>query len=240
MSTFFDTLRELRFSSNPLAVFVNPFFLARRALHLELRRLSKDLSGRLLDVGCGSSPYRALFSHCAYVGLDIDSPTTRRIGTADLFYDGKTFPIATNSFDSILCNQVLEHVFEPDHFVGEMARVLRPGGKLVLSVPFVWDEHEQPYDYARYSSFGLQALLKRNGFEITRHTRTLGNAGVLFQLANAYIYKIVRPRSKWAMGIWTLAIMCPVSLMGWLASALSPRNDDLYLDQIVLATRREE
>ena len=58
-----------------------------------------------------------------------------------------------------MCNQVLEHVFNPDDFVREIARVLKPGGALLLTVPFVWNEHEQPYDYARYSSFGLRAFL---------------------------------------------------------------------------------
>ena len=61
----------------------------------------------------------------------------------------------------MLCNQVLEHVFNPDEFLLKINRVLKNDGKLLLTVPFVWDEHEQPFDYARYSSFGLKALIEK-------------------------------------------------------------------------------
>jgi SAM-dependent methyltransferase len=69
---------------------------------------------------------------------------------------------------------VLEHVFNPDDFLNEVNRVLKPSGKLLLTVPFVWDEHEQPYDYARYSSFGLRSLLEKHGFSIVKHEKVGG------------------------------------------------------------------
>jgi len=89
-----------------------------------------------------------------------------------------------------LCNQVLEHVFNPDAFLSEIYRVLKRDGKLLLTVPFVWDEHEQPSDYARYSSFGLKALLEKNGFRIIQHERIGADASILFQLINAYLYTV--------------------------------------------------
>ena len=73
----------------------------------------------------------------------------------------------------MLCNQVLEHVFNPQEFLGELGRVLARGGRLLLTVPFVWDEHEQPFDYARYSSFGLKALLEQHGFRVLQHRKLL-------------------------------------------------------------------
>ena len=84
---------------------------------------------------------------------------------------------------------------------------------------------------------GLRDLLARNGFSVVQHRKTLANAAILFQLANAYIYKLAWPRSQLAMGVWTIVLMCPISLLGLLASALSPDNEDLFLDQVVLATR---
>ena len=109
---------------------------------------------------------------------------------ADYFYDGNKFPFRNAEFDSIVTNQVLEHVFNPDEFLSEINRVLKIDGKLLLTVPFVWDEHEQPYDYARYSSFGLKSFWKRHGFQIIKHHKSVNDFGVIIQLINAYIYKI--------------------------------------------------
>ena len=65
---------------------------------------------------------------------------------ADRSYDGKTFPFSDGEFDAVLTSEVLEHVFNPDEFLSEINRVLRDDGVLLLTVPFVWDEHEQPFD----------------------------------------------------------------------------------------------
>lgn len=218
-------------------LFVNPFFLARRALWKAIAGSSHQLAGRLLDVGCGSKPYRRLFSAAAYVGLDIDSETARRRAVADAFYDGKTFPFLDGEFQAVLCNQVLEHVFHPDEFVREIRRVLAPGGKLLLTVPFVWDEHEQPWDFARYSSFGLRALLERNGFRVLEQRKLLDDFSVLVQLAIAYFFKVSRSRSRLLNLAVCVVFFAPLSLLGLVLGKLLPRNPDLFLDQLVLAEK---
>lgn len=231
--------RARQFDPGFLGLFVNPFFLARRRLRASMRSLAGNLSGRLLDVGCGTKPYRALFEVTEYVGLDIDSETTRRLAVADVLYDGTRFPFGDGRFDAILCNQVLEHVFNPDSFVDEIRRVLSPGGRLLLTVPFVWDEHEQPWDYARYSSFGLRALLERHGFKVLCQEKLLADASMLFQLLNAYLFKITRSRSALLNLLLTPVLMAPVSALGLVAGLLLPRNPDLFLDHVVIAERIE-
>jgi SAM-dependent methyltransferase len=229
--------RQEQFDPGWFALLINPFFLARRTLRCAVAEFAPRLAGRLLDVGCGTQPYRCLFHVSEYIGLDIDSPVTRRFALADLYYDGSTFPVADASFDAVLCNQVLEHVFTPDAFVAEIVRVLKPGGHLLLTVPFVWDEHEQPVDYARYSSFGLAHLLQRHGLQIVEQRKLLDNAGMLFQLANAYVYKLVQawpPVLRLAVNV---LVMAPLTLLGLLAAAVLPRNPDLFLDQLVLARK---
>lgn len=220
-----------------LGIFVNPFYFARSGLRDAMTELAPMLSGRLLDVGCGSKPYRSLFAVDAYVGLDIDSEVTRKSGIADQLYDGGRFPFSDAEFDSILCNQVLEHVFNPDEFLGEINRVLKTGGKLLLTVPFVWDEHEQPYDYARYSSFGLRALLEKQGFRIIRHKKLGANASILFQLANAYLYKITQDFPRPVKLLFTASVMAFINLVGLVAGKLLPDNPDLFLDHVVLAEK---
>jgi len=234
-------LRELYrrqvFSPSLLGIFLNPFYLARTALRSAMVEYANSIGGRLLDVGCGTKPYEDVFLVSEYVGLDIDSPVARQRGIADYFYGGKVFPFAAESFDAVLCNQVLEHVFNPDEFLAEIQRVLRPGGQLLLTVPFVWDEHEQPYDYARYSSYGLTALLEKQGFKIKSHNKLLADVSIIFQLANAYLFKVSNNWPRPAKLIFTATVMAAITLMGMLGARLLPGNPDLYLDHVLLAEK---
>ncbi|HLY96658.1 MAG TPA: class I SAM-dependent methyltransferase, partial [Sideroxyarcus sp.] len=148
-------------------------------------------------------------------------------------------PFQSREFDGIICNQVLEHVFEPDRFLQEMHRVLKPGGQLLLTVPFVWDEHEQPWDYARYSSFGLRSLLERNGFEVVVQEKTNADVRALFQLVNAYLYKVLWTRWSTLNLLICAIVMAPFNILGALLHRLLPPNNDLYLDQVVLARKAE-
>jgi len=220
-----------------VGLFINPFYFARRELAAAVRELAPQLGGRVLDVGCGDRPYERLIPSREYVGLEIDTPQNRARAKADAYYDGGRFPFEDGAFDAVLCNQVLEHVFEPDAFVGEIARVLRGGGRLLLTVPFVWDEHEQPRDYGRYSSFGLAALLSRNGLRVLRQEKTAGDIRALFQLVNAYLYKVTVTRSAYLNLFATLLLMAPFNLLGSVLAWFLPRNADLFLDNVVLAER---
>lgn len=229
--------RRQMFFPGVLGILINPFFLARAGLAGAMKEFAQKLGGRLLDVGCGTKPYQSLFNVDAYVGLDIDSDATRKRGIADYLYEGRHFPFPDASFDSILCNQVLEHVFNPDEFLGEVMRVLKPGGKLLLTIPFVWDEHEQPHDYARYSSFGLRVLLEKQGFRIEAHKKIGADASILFQLANAYLFKVSIGLPRLLKLLLTVLMMAPISLAGLVAGRLLPDNPDLFLDHVMLAEK---
>lgn len=219
------------------AVFVNPFYFARRGLLTGLREFFPLLTGDVLDVGCGSKPYREFIPAARYVGLEVDTPRTRASFAADAYYDGRTLPFPDASFDAVLCSQVFEHVFMPPEFLAEIRRVLRPGGRLLLTVPFVWDEHEQPHDFARYSSFGLRAQLERAGFVIEAQRKSTTDSRVLFQLWNAYLYKVTRSSSRVLNWLAMLLLMAPVNLLGVVLGRLLPSNPDLYLDNLVLARK---
>jgi len=193
---------------------------------------SGQLNGKLLDIGCGSKPYESLFDVTEYVGLDLER-TGHRKGV-DVTYDGKTFPFENESFDSAFSSQVLEHVFTPYEFVEEIQRVLKPGGKLLLTVPFVWDEHEQPWDYARYSSFAIKELFEKRGFKILTHEKTSSDLSVLFQLYNTYLYKLIKPSRLPFKNTLIMVMTAPSNILGRLCQILFPKNPDLYLDHIVL------
>lgn len=220
-----------------LGIMVNPFYFARKGLAKHVSELAGHITGKTLDVGCGSKPYVHLYHSEEYVGLEIDSPQSRASKNADYFYDGNLFPFADETFDSVVANEVFEHVFNPDQFLNEVFRVLGPGGNVLLTMPFVWDEHEQPYDFARYSSFGIRALLERHGFEIVEQRKSMDDIRVIFQLLITYIYKKTVTRSARVNLLVMLLLMAPFNLLGELLFLITPRNPDLYLDNIVLAKK---
>lgn len=229
--------RQQLFHPGPLGWLVNPFYFARQGLKRGLNEFFSQLHGRILDVGCGRKPYRHLVPAADYVGLELDTPELRELGAADLYYTGGRFPVPNASFDAVICSQVLEHIFTPADFLGEIRRVLRPGGSLLLTTPFAWDEHSQPYDFARYSSFGLRAMLEQAGFKVLAQRKTNADGRALVQLASGYLYKITRTRWRSLNGAAQLLVIAPVNFFGVLIGWVLPANPDLYLDNVVLAKK---
>jgi SAM-dependent methyltransferase len=131
--------------------------------------------GRCLDAGAGRSPWRAQLEAqgVRVVSVDIES----RGSGVDLVADLQRMPeVESASFDTAVCMQVLEHLPYPQAALAELARVLRPGGVLVLSAPHLSMLHELPHDYFRFTARGLRVLLEASGFEI----ETVRPSGGLF------------------------------------------------------------
>lgn len=231
-------LRREMFEPTSLGVFTNPFFIARRELRKHIGELARHVRGRTLDIGCGQQPYAELFTTTEYIGMELDTAENRASKRADIYYDGVTFPFLANSFDSAITFQVVEHVFNPDRFLAELNRVLVPGGTLLLTVPFLWDEHEQPNDYARYSSFGLRHLLESHGFQIVEQRKSVDNIRAISQLINCYVHKKTMTGNPYLNLVSTATLMAPVTVLGELLGRVLPANRDLYLDNVVLARKR--
>jgi SAM-dependent methyltransferase len=229
--------REAQFRPGLLAAFVNPFYIARKELYRHIRSLAMEIRGKTLDVGCGQKPYEALFPSSEYIGLEIDTPENRKRKKADVYYDGSVFPFAEAEFDSVVINEVFEHVFHPDAFLSEVGRVLKPDGVLLMTVPFVWEEHDSPRDFVRYSSFGLSAILQRHGFQVVVLRKSVDDIRVVFQLLTGYIYKKTVTRSPIINILLTLLLIAPFNLLGEILGIILPRNGDLYLDNVVLARK---
>lgn len=234
-----EMVNEAQFKPTILSLFVNPFYFARKGLYQNVASLASKLNGDFLDVGCGQKPYKLLFDHKRYIGLEIDSPENRLNKKADFFYDGKVFPFGDSEFDAVIVNQVLEHVFEPEDFLSEVKRVLKQDGFLLLTVPFTWDEHEQPLDFARYTSFGLKYLLEKCGFEIIEQRKSVADIRVIFQLVSAYIYRTTFTHYSSIDLLITLFLISPINVIGECLAFILPKNEALYLDNIVLTRKRD-
>ncbi|MCK9408788.1 MAG: class I SAM-dependent methyltransferase [Bacteriovoracaceae bacterium] len=237
MGLLTSIIKKEQFNPGIVGIFTNPFYFSRHGLYIAVTVLGKDLSGVLLDIGCGTKPYEPYLSVEKYVGVEIDTERSRTTSKADVFYNGKHIPFPESTFDSILANEVFEHVFNPSEFLTEVNRVLKMDGKFLLTVPFVWDEHEQPHDYARYTSFGLVHILSLHGFEVIKHKKSVANAQVIFQLINEYIYKKTFVSNPVFRQILNTLLIAPWTCIGIVISALLPSNEDLYLDNVILSRK---
>ena len=127
---------------------------------------------RVLDVGAGSCPYRRLFSHCDYKTHDFQQLQPNQLlgksgyGQIDYVGDIAMIPVPSESFDVLLCTEVLEHVPEPIRAVKEFARILNPSGKLLLTAPLGSGLHQEPYHfYGGYTPYWYRKFLSEVGFE---------------------------------------------------------------------------
>ena len=152
-------------------------FLPRQAILQAIHSNHAFLNGRCLDVGCGDQPYKPLllqepFQISELLGLDRAGQRCQST-PPDLLWQNGTIPLPDASIDSALCTEVLEHCPDPLSLLMEVHRVLKPGGSLLLTVPFLWPLHEVPHDCFRYTPFALKQLLEAAGFRV-EDLRSLG------------------------------------------------------------------
>ncbi|GGY15879.1 hypothetical protein GCM10008098_03740 [Rhodanobacter panaciterrae] len=142
-----------------------------------LRSDTAGLAGKVLDVGCAD---RWVESRCLagaqYIGLDL--PMTGKglyAAVPDIFADAARLPLIDASIDAVVCLEVLEHVSHPQAALAEFARVLKSGGVMIFSMPFMYPIHDAPYDFQRLTEYGLRRDLDAAGFDIVRMEK-LGHA----------------------------------------------------------------
>lgn len=177
------------------------------------------MRGRVVDLGCGTAPYKAEILRRAdeYIGVDWrDGFHDQR--NVDLFANlAEVLPIESDFADTVTAFEVMEHLPEPGLFLSECRRILRPSGSLILTVPFNWHVHEAPHDYYRYTPYGLAHLLKKAGFEDIRIENKTGFWQMWALKFNYHTHGSTRGRLK-----FLAPALIPV---WWLAQVLSPTLD---------------
>ncbi len=221
--------------------FFHPYYFIRKGLLQKIVQYSSVLHGRLLDFGCGSKPYKSFIQVKEYVGVDfVNEGHPHDNEQIDIFYDGKKIPVENETFDSILSSEVFEHIFNLEEVLTELNRVLKKGGVILITCPFLWKEHEVPNDFARYTHFALKHLFEKNGFRV----RTLDKSGnfieVLFQLQALYFNDSWWPKFK-KIPLLNVLFKCFFialpNAVGAVLSKLLPKNRQMYFNNIVVAEK---
>jgi SAM-dependent methyltransferase len=240
LASFHRYYLHQRFFPDLFSIVINPFYFSRKALLKQIKSSSKKLTGRLLDFGCGSKPYRSLFFNVSeYIGIDVDNGESHNHENEniDIFYDGQTIPFENEVFDSILASEVLEHVPDIDKILSELYRVLKKNGKILVTVPFVWPEHEMPYDFRRFTCIGFEKLLTDKNFQIISKTKSGSFLEVLFQMGIMYLHSLLYTKNKYLNMLINAIFIFPVCITGIVLTKILPERDNFYLNSVIVAEK---
>lgn len=184
--------------TKPIRQWVNRLRVNSSRVYLEAfaREAAQSVAvgSRVLDAGAGDCPYRGFFKHTEYESADFCQVEGSLYGEITYICDLGSIPVEDNRYDLVLCTQVMEHLPEPDVVLQELFRVLKPGGTIWVSAPLFYPEHQIPYDFYRYTQYGMKHKLEHAGFSIQRSQWLEGYYGTLsFQLESAAVGLPVRP-----------------------------------------------
>ncbi len=222
-----------------------PAFLRDHVLHFEAqiaRGVAAFAAGlpegaRLLDAGAGELRYRSYFARQRYYGVDLGvGDSSWDYGNLHALADLNSLPFSDGTFDAAIHIVTLEHLREPACALAELARVLVPGGRLLLAAPLEWEVHQAPHDFFRYTRHGLDYLLAKAGFEVAR----MQPAGGYFRLLSRRLLnglQFFTGGVRWAAFPFAALLLAPPALLVPLLDPLDTRQN-FTLGYICTARKR--
>mgnify|MGYP001594880018 CR=1 FL=1 len=160
----------------------------RYLLKQQIKRYAHYITGVVLDAGSGEGErYKKFLNFDKYVKLDINF-----VNKPNIIGSVENIPAESESFDSIISTQVLEHVKNPRKTIEEFYRVLKPGGYCLITVPQMNEIHEEPDDYFRFTKYGLEEIFKNSDFKIILIDQRGGFWATNAQIKTRYIIDLFR------------------------------------------------
>ncbi|WP_367757383.1 class I SAM-dependent methyltransferase [Flavobacterium sp. WC2430] len=194
-----------QFTNFSLSVHNLDSFVIRNEILKAISIVIPSFEGKLLDSGCGVMPYKEIILKnkkiTSYIGLDIESGLSYENVQPDFLWDGITMPFDNDTFDVVLSTEVLEHVLNPDLYLLEVKRVLKPSGIFFFTVPFLMSFHEVPYDYYRYTPYALEEIFRKNGFTNIKIKPMGGYNAAMAQMFGLWINKYLWGNKKIIMRV---------------------------------------
>lgn len=191
--------------------------------------VARDAHGRVLDVGCADRWIASRLSgECDYIGLDYPVTGQDMYGAKpDIFADAGRLPLADDSMDTVIMLEVLEHLRNPREAMAEANRVLRSGGRLLLSVPFLYPIHDAPHDYQRLTRHGVVRDADTAGFHVEVVSGRLGSletAGLVacLSIGGMCLEALKRRSPSMALVPFLLLLLPAINLSAWLGERLLP------------------
>ncbi len=178
---------------------------------------------KVIDIGAGELPYKNNFNKCRYFTQDI----INHKGAIDYVCDAKKIPVKDESFDYIICTQVLEHVKEPHLVIKEMYRILKKGGKVFMTTHGNFEEHGVPYDFFRYTRYGLRYLAESNHFKDVKISPQGGRFIAVSKFNQTLIPRIIK--NKYAVYVYYFFAIIPIFLMQFVFFYLDKLDKDKSL-----------
>ncbi|HNF20209.1 MAG TPA: class I SAM-dependent methyltransferase [Chitinophagales bacterium] len=239
-----QTINKLPVGADFNPPITHSYFIIRRGILKGIFENSHYMHGKLLDFGCGSKPYKNLFGKVEeYIGLDFyNEGHSHEKEQIDVFYDGKTIPFDADTFDCILSTEVFEHIFNLDELLHELHRVLKPNGHILLTCPFVYPEHEVPFDFARYTQFALKNMLQKSGFEVIKYDKKGNIIETICQQLIIYSSTFLRyfgplGRQTWFINLYNKSVALFYNGFCKTIGKLLPGTYHLYSSNIVVAKK---
>lgn len=167
------------------------FYVIHKKLNFYVRYIREHSRGRLLDCGCGPVPYYELYHDLVEEVICTDwQNSIHGHRFADVLSDlNEHLNFNDLSFDTVILTDVLEHIYQPKKLLSEIHRVLKPGGRVIIAVPFIYRIHEEPHDYFRYSEFALKKLCAEAGLSINELEPYGGYMDILFDMMNKVFFR---------------------------------------------------
>ena len=215
---------------------LNSYYLERKELFDKIKSIKNDVSGKVLDLGCGNMPYKHLFSFDEYIGLELKDSECAIY--ADVLYDGKNLPFPDNYFDTVLSFQVFILCEDLNLLLSEINRVLKNKGCLIFSTPFIWFDSNDSIEN-RLSSFRTNYLLKKSSFLIKKSLLTCNNLSGIVLLLNEYITSefLKNIYSRTLRIIFRLFFNIILNSIGLISLKLLPKSKSVYINRICIAEK---